>query len=287
MNSYLLGIELRLFWSATLLYAIGLLLFILQTVMRMDILGKAAKALVFSGLLTGILQLSLRTFETGRFPVHTLHETLAWFALGTVAVYLYSTRRWNGVYLPGIMVSLISSGACFYALTVSTPAIEPLSPMLQSGWFAFHRFCLFFSYALFSVSASVELSYLVLSSLAKKSGRRVYGLTAAELYTFHSSAFRLVLAAYPFLTLSIFSGGVWADATFGRYWSWDANQNWTLITWTLFTVYLHARRVPALSGRTASAFNIFGFASILLATFLGANWLATLFGIPVVRLFDF
>lgn len=87
-----------------------------------------------------------------------------------------------------------------------------------------------------------------------------------------------MLFGYPFLSFAIFSGAVWANSTFGRYWSWDPKETWTLITWTVFTVYLHAKSVPSLTGRTASVFNIIGFASILSTVFLGPNWLAALIG---------
>ena len=284
MNSYLLGIELRLFWGAALLYGLGLFLFIIQVVTRMQVFGRAAKSAVFAALVAQAGVMALRAFEAGRLPVHTGYETLSVFAISTAAVYLYTTRRWKGVYLPGVLVTVVSLGACLYALFTASPAIEPLSPLLRSRWFEYRQLFLFFSYAVFSVSASVEATCLIIDPSVKKNSAGCYGLMAENIRDFHASARRLVLFGYPFLTFAIFSGAVWGNSTFGAYWSWGAGQTWSLVTWTVFTMYLHSKSVPALRGIPASAFNITGFFSILLTTFLGADWLAGLLGIPALRI---
>ncbi len=285
MASYLLGIELRLFWASSLFYALALLLFIFHMVTRSNLFGKAARTALVAGVLAQAGLTALRAFEAGRVPAQTLYETLSWFALSAAAAYLYSSRRWRNIYLPGVLVSGVSAGACLYALFAASPAIEPLSPVLQSRWFEWRQILMFFSYAVFAVSASIEATYLIISPFVKKDGAPCYGLNAENIRDFHKMAFRLVLFGYPFLTFAIFSGAVWAHNTFGRYWSWDAGQTWSMITWTVFTVYLHAKSVPALTGRAASAFNIIGFVSILATTFLGVNWLAGLLGIPLLRIY--
>lgn len=278
MDSYLLGMELRLFWAASAFYALGLLLFIFHIVTRMNIFGKAALASLVVGVLAHTGLMSLRGFETGRVPAHTLYETLSWFALSLTAAYLYSSRKWKGVYIPGVLVSTVSTGACLYALFAASPAIEPLSPVLRSRWFELRQLFLYFSYAVFAVSASVEAACLIIGPFVRKDRAPCYGLTVENIKGFHASAFSLSLFGYPFLSFAIFSGAVWANSAFGRYWGWDPWETWTLITWTVFTVYLHAKSVPSLTGRAASVFNIIGFVSILSTTFLGPNWLAALLG---------
>ncbi|MBI5587112.1 MAG: cytochrome c biogenesis protein CcsA [Deltaproteobacteria bacterium] len=217
----------------------------------------------------------LRAFEAGRAPFQTLYESLSWFALCASVTYLYESRRWKNIYFPGVFVSALSMGACLYALFAGSPAIEPLSPALQSYWFEWHVILAFFSYAVFAVSASIEAAYLILSPFVKKGGATGYGVNTENIRDFHRSAFRLVLFGYPLLTFAIFSGAAWANNTWGRYWSWDPKETWSLITWTVFTIYLHSKTIPALKGWPASVFNIIGFICVMMA-FPGVNWLASL-----------
>ena len=54
-------------------------------------------------------------------------------------------------------------------------------------------------------------------------------------------SYRTMGMGFCFLTLGILSGAVWANETWGSYWSWDPKETWALITWLIFAVYLHTR----------------------------------------------
>ena len=86
------------------------------------------------------------------------------------------------------------------------------------------------------------------------------------------------------MTFAVFSGAAWANDAWGRYWSWDPKETWSLITWTVFTMYLHSMTMQRFNGRFASALNILGFVCMMM-TFLGVNWLAKLLGIPSLHVY--
>ncbi len=46
---------------------------------------------------------------------------------------------------------------------------------------------------------------------------------------------------FPFLTLGIITGSVWASVAWGRYWGWDPKETWSLITWVVYAFFLHVR----------------------------------------------
>lgn len=282
-DSFLLVAELRVFWFVAALYAFSFILHLFHVMTKGSSAGKPAHALLWTGALVHIGLIILRTVETGRAPFQTLYESLSWFACSAVLTYLFVSRRWKGVYLPGTLVSALAMGACLYALIARSPAIEPLSPPLQSWWFEWHVVLAFFSYAVFIVSAAVEISYLVVKPLLS-SGDGLYGFSQDELEDFHGAALRLVLFGFPLLTFAIFSGAAWANVAWGRYWSWDPKETWSLITWTVFTLYLHSKAIPSMRGTPASVFNILGFICMLM-TFLGVNWLAKLLGIPSMHVY--
>ena len=53
-------------------------------------------------------------------------------------------------------------------------------------------------------------------------------------------SYRIIGLGFPFLTIGIIAGGVWANEAWGSYWSWDPKETWALITWLfLLHIYIH------------------------------------------------
>jgi ABC-type transport system involved in cytochrome c biogenesis permease subunit len=172
-------------------------------------------------------------------------------------------------------VAAIAAGACFYALLGRSPELRPIPPALQSPWYVWHVVVAFLAYAVFVVSFAVELSQLLWARWFTARGR-LFGLPQEGFYRY---AHRLVLFGFPMLSFAIFSGAAWAEEAWGRYWSWDPKEVWSLITWTVYAMYLHSKAVPAWRRNLSPALNILGFVCMVM-TFLGVNWLAKLLGIP-------
>lgn len=279
----LLSIDIRLFWCVALLYGIASVLFIAGTVTGRTRLGVLGRKLLYAGVAVHVALIALRTYEGGRAPFQTLYESLSWFACTAVVSYLYISRKWKGVYLPGFFVALISAAACLFALLTRTPAVDPLSPALQSYWYECHVILAFTSYAVIVVSCAIEATCLM-ARARLKTAETALGIAREDLEGFHESATRLVLFGFPFLTFTLFSGAAWANEAWGRYWGWDPKETWALITWTVFAMYLHCRVIPRFKELPASVLNILGFICMIM-TFLGVNWLSRLFGVPGLHLY--
>jgi ABC-type transport system involved in cytochrome c biogenesis permease subunit len=61
-----------------------------------------------------------------------------------------------------------------------------------------------------------------------------------------------MLIGFPFLTLTIVLGALWADIAWGRYWSWDPKESASLVTWLICGAYLHARAARGWRGKRAA-----------------------------------
>ncbi len=81
-----------------------------------------------------------------------------------------------------------------------------------------------------------------------------------------------VIIAFPLMTLVIITGAVWAKYAWGDYWSWDPKETASLITWMIYTIYLHARMIAGWKGKRLAYISIAGFISVIF-TFLGVNLL--------------
>lgn len=89
---------------------------------------------------------------------------------------------------------------------------------------------------------------------------------------------------YPLLTLGMSLGALWGWQTWGRCWGWSMKEALTLITWGLFTLALHTRRLKGWSGRAHAAVLALGLAA-LLVTLLGAAALARRAGLGDMYVF--
>ncbi|MBI5118186.1 c-type cytochrome biogenesis protein CcsB [Candidatus Poribacteria bacterium] len=284
-DALLLMWELRAVWLTIALYLGSLLLYLAWFFTPSHKIGRVASKLLLAGtlLLSGII--ILRTIEGRRPPYQTLYESLLWFAWSAAITYLVVERRFDRIFSAGFPVTAIAVAACLYAVLGRDPAIEPLFPALQSDWFIWHVVIAFASYAVFVVSFSIELSHVVLTGVLPPGALAKYGMDAEGAARFHRAAHQLVLFGFPLLTFGIVSGAAWAEQAWGRYWSWDPKETWSLITWTAYVLYLHAMTMAKWRGSRASALNILGFVCMVM-TFLGVSWIAKLLGIPSLHAYS-
>ncbi len=75
------------------------------------------------------------------------------------------------------------------------------------------------------------------------------------------------------LTIGVFIGAIWANVSWGSYWSWDPKEVWALITLIIYALPLHGQSLPMF--RKAQFFHgycIIAFLSVLI-TYFGVNFI--------------
>jgi len=72
-------------------------------------------------------------------------------------------------------------------------------------------------------------------------------------------SYRAVVIGFPFLTLVIVLGALWAEVAWGTYWSWDPKETASLVTWLIYGAYLHARVVRGWRGSRSAYLLMLGF----------------------------
>ena len=85
-------------------------------------------------------------------------------------------------------------------------------------------------------------------------------------------AYVAVTVGFPFLTLGILTGAIWANSAWGTYWSWDPKETWSLITWFVYATLLHARMMRGWYGKKIAYLSILGFGAVMF-TYFGVNLL--------------
>ena len=75
------------------------------------------------------------------------------------------------------------------------------------------------------------------------------------------------------LATGIFLGAVWANVSWGSYWSWDPKEAWALVTLIIYSIPLHQESLPWFrSQRNYRIYSLIALASLLM-TYFGVNYL--------------
>ena len=155
-----------------------------------------------------------------------------------------------------------------YAATIPAD-IEPLVPALQNNLLlTVHVAVAIVAYGSFTIAFAAAVLYLVQLFIAWVMNRDEpggWGLPRPDVLD--DIGYRAVVVGFPFLTLTIILGAVWAETAWGSYWSWDPKETASLVTWFIYGAYLHARVMRGWRGKRAALLLVIGFAATLFTYF--------------------
>ncbi len=227
--------------------------------------GKQKKTRLVSSVLTWVmlihttLLLALRWFVSGHLPMSNGYETMQFMAWATLIVTLVMQKRFMPVKQFG---PLLSSFALLVAMiTDGNPQITQLMPVLQSPLLSVHVMVIMFSYALFGLTALIGLQGLIAHH--RKQEEKEQQLAALSQF--------LLYPAVALIAIGIFIGAIWANVSWGRYWSWDSKETWALITMLIYSVPLHADIKWLRKAQHMHIYMLLAFLSVLM-TYFGVNY---------------
>lgn len=242
--------------------------------------------LLISNIFFG-LTLSSRWAQYHYFPLSNLYESLIFLCWNISILLFFFEQRTGSQSLSLLMAPLLFFIASFstFSLPLDMQKAFPLVPSLQSNWLMMHVSIMMVSYATLLIGSSLSLFYLCLKKLQEsqllKNSFILFSRLEVVQETNKRKSFlekiekwssKILSFGFPFLTLGILSGAVWANEAWGSYWSWDPKETWAFITWIIFASYLHARFVKGWQGEKAAWIGCVGFFSIWIC-YLGVNFL--------------
>jgi len=244
------------------------------------------KILVFGSNFLFALTLFLRWIGDGYFPLSNLYESLIFLSWGISLIHLIIESKTKSRLLGSISTPILFllSGFSTLTLPVEMQKALPLVPSLQSNWLMMHVSMMMISYATLIVGSLLALVYLAFFVFFSQSLKIPFStnqsvVSSSEtsskyslLETIDTWSYRIIGLGFPFLTIGIISGAVWANEAWGSYWSWDPKETWALITWLVFAIYLHSRLLKGWQGKNAAILGSCGFFVIWIC-YLGVNFL--------------
>ncbi len=225
---------------------------------RTAAIGRYATMLAWLAVCALGAGLIFRAIATGHGPFQNMYEFSLAFAFGVLVAYMYFERKYHQriLALIAMPVALAMMG---YAATIPS-TIEPLVPALQNNLLlTVHVAVAIVAYGSFAIAFGAALLYVI----QPEGGR--WGLPKPQVLD--EIGYRAVVVGYPFLTLTIILGAVWANTAWGTYWSWDPKETASLVTWLIYGAYLHARVVRGWRGERAAWLLMLGFGAVLFTYF--------------------
>ena len=202
--------------------------------------------------------LALRWIISGNIPMSNGYEsmlTVAWFVM---LISILMQLRIRIVMVFGFLISgfflLVSH------INQMDPAIGQMMPVLNSPLLSIHVSIIMMSYALLSLTFICGIMGICL----RTHGEELQALSRIFLYP-----------ALTTMGFGIFIGAIWANVSWGNYWSWDSKETWALITFMIYAVVVHTQSLPVF--RKPLVYHIYitlAFLSIAM-TYFGVNYFLT------------
>ena len=225
---------------------------------EVKVLDIALPILLVVSFLALTFGLILRWIISGNVPMSNGYEsmlTVAWFVM-LIAIFMQFRIRLVMVF--GFLLSgfflLVSH------INQMDPAIGQMMPVLNSPLLSMHVSIIMMSYALLSLTFICGIMGICMRS----HGEELQTLSRVFLYP-----------ALTCMGFGIFIGAIWANVSWGNYWSWDSKETWALITFMIYAVVVHTQSLPVF--RKPLVYHIYitlAFLSIAM-TYFGVNYFLT------------
>ncbi len=272
-SSLLLGVTTFTYMFSTILYAA---IFIFKA----KKLGPPATIFTIVAFLiqtAGILLRWQESYALGydHAPLTNMYESVVFFAWTIVGLYLVIEWKFKTRVIGAFAVPFAFLAMAYGSFSTEiTKEISPLIPALQSNWLIAHVVTCFIGYAAFAVAAGLGVMYLIknLSESRQTTNDETMLGSLPPLKVIDDITHKTMVFGFLWLSVGIITGAIWANSAWGTYWSWDPKETWSLITWFVYAITLHARYTRGWGGTRIAWLALFGFASVIF-TYYGVNFL--------------
>lgn len=269
-NSWNIFLKLMIVYS--ILGAIILALAFVRLFKQNKLLNRLVQVLLILIGIAATLQamgLGVRWYISGHEPWSNGYEAVLFISWIGVLSGLLLYRNSNA-FIPaaGCLIAVILMGFA-HGGSQMNPQITPLVPVLKSYWLMIHVAIITSSYGFFGLSALLGAVVLVLFIIDNEKIAAKVKSSVAELSIVNELSLTVGLFL---LTVGTFLGGIWANESWGRYWSWDPKETWAFISVIIYAFVLHVRLIPKMQGKYLfNLLSLISFSTIIM-TYFGVNY---------------
>ena len=203
----------------------------------------------------------LRWIAGGHVPMAGSFDSMNLMALTICVITLCAMRK----YEMALPTGLLTSGFVLLVQMMggANPPVTHLMPVLSSPLLSLHVTVIMIAYAL--------LFFIMLNGISAVVVRLAQPANVTYLERLQTISCVMLYPAVALLAAGIFIGAVWANISWGNYWSWDPKEVWALITLLVYAMPLFPNVLRSFhKPMFFHIYSIIAFFSVII-TYFGVN----------------
>ncbi|MCL5073974.1 MAG: c-type cytochrome biogenesis protein CcsB [Actinobacteria bacterium] len=213
---------------------------------------------ILSGIFI-IISIIDRGIITGHGPFSNMYEFAVAFSWGILVMTVIFSFKYRSAAI-NAAGTIIASCLLLFSKSLPSKAAHLVPALQQSFLLTAHVVSAVAAYGAFTIGFIAAVFYVF------QERKNLLWLPAAE--SLEKISYTTAIIGFLSMTIVIILGALWADISWGRYWSWDPKETASLVTWLIYAGYLHSRIIMHWRGKKTALFLIIGFAAVIF-TFFG------------------
>ncbi len=236
-------------------------------IQRDELVYRLASLASLAGWACHTVALVVLAIERGRPPLGNVQESVSVAVWVVVLLEMWGERRYGVKVLGAFVLPIV---VMLSLKTIAQPtALSQIGPTLGGAWIWIHIALATVGIAAFVLNFAGAIMYILQERQlkTKRPGTFYYQLPALE--TLDRLTYRTLALGFPFLTIGLILGALWAGAAWGSVFAFDPLAFFSFVAWIIYAATLAGRAAAGWHGRRAAYFAIVGFAALVVT--LGAG----------------
>jgi len=255
---------------ATILYFTSMVGYLWFLFNQKSIFQKTSLSLIFAAIVFHFISMVIYTVATHHVPIQNLSQSLSIAAFALGGMFLFFQYKFN-LKILGLFVSILLFAIMLIVLIMPQTPVEK-NIVLKGFWLYSHIILVFAGEASLVLACGTGILYLLQEKGIKTKSPGFFYKRLPSLDLLDNVGYTCLATGFALLTIGLVTGFIYAKVIWGRFWSWDPKEVFSVGTWLVYAALLHLRLYSGWRGRKSAIMTIIGF-FIIIFTFLGVNML--------------
>ncbi|MBC2705386.1 MAG: cytochrome c biogenesis protein CcsA [Desulfobacula sp.] len=233
-----------------------------------SIYQKTAFRLILTAIGFHFVSIMIYTIATSHVPIQNLSQSLSAAAFAIGCMFLFFQYKFD-LKILGVFASILLCGIMLVVLLIPDAPVEK-NAVLKGFWFYSHIILVFTGDAALGLACGTGILYLLQEKGIKTKSPGFFFKRLPSLDFLDNVGYTCLTTGFVLLTIGLVTGFIYAKTIWGRFWSWDPKEVFSVGTWLVYAALLHLRLYSGWRGRKSAIMTIIGF-FIIIFTFLGVN----------------
>ena len=254
----------------TVLYFISMAGYISYLFNQKKIYQKTALGFISTAIAVHFISMIIYAIATGHVPIQNLSQSLSVAAFFLGCMFLFFQYKFD-LRILGVFASILLF-AIMLAVWVIPEAPVEKNAILKGFWFYAHIILVFAGEAALALACGTGILYLLQEKGIKTKSPGFFFKRLPSLDLLDNVGYTCITIGFALLSVGLVTGFIYAKSVWGRFWSWDPKEIFSVGSWLVYAALLHLRLYSGWRGRKSAIMTIIGFLIIIFA-FLGVNML--------------